>query len=124
MSLTHALRSLKHPFVALALCAVLAQQLVGVVLAASPVLAAESGLSICLGASSDTADPQSDAAGDPAFCPCTLTGLAVLEPPQPSITVPGLVSSASSLPANRALLWQAEATGPPPARGPPLTLHS
>lgn len=124
MNALRALIDLRHPLAALAICALLAQQLVGVVLNASPAMALESGFSLCLsGPPSADEDPLSivDGAG---FCPCTITGLAGILPAASLIAEPVWQNRQNVLPTPAFIGISLLRTGPPPARAPPLTLHS
>lgn len=111
---------LRAPLAALALCAILAQQLVGFVLTASPALAYESGFSLCLsGPPPADSDPR-DAAQSAGFCPCTLQGMAGLVSPAVAVAAPLAFEHTAPLPPAFRHLSDISDTGPPPARAPPF----
>lgn len=123
MNLLRALLLLRAPLATLALCALLSQQLVGLVLTASPAKASEAGFSLCLSG----ALPAEDGSGmvGAGFCPCTLhAGMALLPAPCPSLAAPMPSVAAAYGLARQALDCGRIPTGPPPARAPPITLHS
>jgi hypothetical protein len=125
MRLIAAFTILRQPLAALALCALLAQQLVGFVLIASPAMALESGFSLCLSGPPGADDNPKDVIGGAGFCPCTLTtSLALLSPSGPQIAAPETLLLALSFAAHGSLLFDSPPTGPPPARAPPAILHS
>lgn len=116
---------LRGPLVALALCALLAQQVVGFVLTASPAFAIESGFSLCLSGPLDADDNPKDVVSGAGFCPCTLTsGLALLPPVAPLIAMPLVNADTLHVATHDRVLADSPPTGPPPARAPPANLHS
>ncbi|MEO0384958.1 MAG: hypothetical protein AAF234_15530 [Pseudomonadota bacterium] len=125
MRLFAALTMLRQPLAALALCALLGQQMVGFVLTASPAMAIESGFSLCLSGPPTPDDDPKDMISGAGFCPCTLTvGLAFLLPPAPLIEASVTPLLGLSFASQDSLLTDGPPTGPPPARAPPATLHS
>ena len=115
---------LRHPLAALGLCALLAQQVVGAVLTASPAMALESGFSLCLGDPPDgDGDPRDGLIGA-GFCPCTMqlvTGILasdLIVRPQGPVLGDGL----SWTVAETALEHARHQRGLP--RAPPPLLHS
>jgi len=125
MNVFAALTMLRQPLAALALCALLGQQMVGFVLTASPAMAIESGFSLCLSGAPTADDDPKDMISGAGFCPCTLTGgHALLPPSTPLVEAPVMPALALSFAYSDRLLSDGPPTGPPPARAPPATLHS
>lgn len=124
MSLLRALHHLKAPFVALAFCALLAQQMVGFVLTASPVLAYESGFSLCLSGPPPSSDDPLDLFGGAGFCPCTMQHVAGILPAQSNLDPCAPTPLAMVLPLAQTRADLGLASGPPPARAPPFHLHT
>lgn len=125
MRLFAALTMLRQPLAALALCALLGQQMVGFVLTASPAMALESGFSLCLSGPPTADDDPKDMISGAGFCPCTLTvGLALLPPSATLLAAPVKPWISLSFAHQDSLLTDSPPTGPPPARAPPATLHS
>lgn len=124
MSLLRLLHHLKAPLVALAFCALLAQQMVGFVLTTSPVMAYEAGFSLCLSGPPPSADDPLDMVGGAGFCPCTIQHVAAVLPTQGAVEP--LAASRADFIMPQALT-RADghlSTGPPPARAPPFFLHT
>lgn len=124
MSLSYLTRQLRQPLVALALCALMAQQMVGFVLTASPAMAYESGFSLCLSGPLDSDTDPLDMVGGAGFCPCTMQHVAGVLPTQ---CVPEAVASSPLRVVLPIALTRADmglTTGPPPARAPPIHLHT
>lgn len=125
MRLLQTLMQLRAPLAALALCALLGQQMVGFVLTASPALAIESGFSLCLSGPPTADDDPKDMISSAGFCPCTLSvGLAFLPPSAPLVAAPMAPTLVLGFAPQDSLLTDGPPTGPPPARAPPATLHS
>lgn len=123
MSISHLTHQLRQPVVALALCALLAQQMVGFVLTASPVMAYEAGFSLCLSGSPPSSDDPLDMVSGAGFCPCTVQhGVGIL-PAQNTVEPRIRLVTQILLPLAPIRADTGLATGPPPARGPPLALH-
>jgi len=115
---------LRAPLAALALCAILAQQVVGLVLTASPALAYESGFSLCLSTPPPVESDPRDAVQGAGFCPCTLQMMAALSVPAVLVAAPATFEHITLLPPASRHLSDISDTGPPPARGPPTILHT
>ncbi|MEM6713073.1 MAG: hypothetical protein AAF590_12440 [Pseudomonadota bacterium] len=120
------LLELRRPLAALALCALIAQQFVGVVLTASPVMAEASGFSICFTGEADRdldVDGERDAHGF-GFCSCTLQIAAGLLPL--SLGASFYLDSEHLTPLRTAPdgVIHARAHGPAPARAPPGVPHT
>ncbi|MEM6381147.1 MAG: hypothetical protein AAF739_00600 [Pseudomonadota bacterium] len=112
---------LRGPLVALALCALCAQQLVGFVLVASPAMADDLAWTLCL-SSSDSDQPGEKGLVSAELCDCIMhqTG-AILSSGDPAVLVAlGLAKQQSPLIGERPI--GIYPTGPPPARGPPVFL--
>lgn len=122
MSLSRLTRQLRQPLVALALCALMAQQMVGFVLTASPAMAYESGFSLCLSGPLPSSDDPLDVVGGAGFCPCTMQHVAGVLPTQSSVEPVALTLAKSLTPAAITRPDRRLTTGPPPARAPPLHL--
>lgn len=118
------LLTLRQPLAALALCALLAQQMIGFALTASPALAIESGFSLCLSGPPSADDDPFDLIDGAGFCPCTLHMVMGVLPPAPALSISMAVDNESFALASDTLNLVAASTGPPPARAPPATLHS
>ena len=122
----HALRillTLRRPLATLALCALLVQQMVGFVLAASPALAIESGFSLCLSGPPPADDDPFDMVDGAGFCPCTLQLVTGVLPPPVTVSEAPILEPDRFALAGDSLHLAAPSTGPPPARAPPATLH-
>ncbi|MEM1284653.1 MAG: hypothetical protein AAGH43_04645 [Pseudomonadota bacterium] len=121
MSVTRFHHHLRGVLVALALCALAAQQLVGFALAASPALAQESGLSLCLSTAAEPGSPDGDTA--PGLCVCTLQHSVAVWSPVLGPAEPQTVALFAAMrPAIQAPLRD-PATLPPPSRAPPNIFH-
>lgn len=124
MSLSHLTCQLRQPIVALALCALLAQQMVGFVLTASPVMAYEAGFSLCLsGPPPSNDDPVDAVVSGAGFCPCTMQHVAGVVPTQGAVEPITLAPADAFLPLALTRADMGLTTGPPPARAPPVLLH-
>lgn len=123
MSLSHLSHQLRQPFVALALCALLAQQMVGFVLTASPAMAYESGFSLCLSGPLSSGDDPLDIVGGAGFCPCTMQHVAGVLPAQSAVEPAVPPRAELFIPVAQTRADMGLTTGPPPARAPPANLH-
>lgn len=125
MSLLHAVHLLKAPLVAIAFCALLAQQMVGFVLTVSPAMAYELGFSLCLsGPPPSGEDPVDIAVHGAGFCPCTMQHAVGLLSVAETVERTHYLPFHTLLPSSKPGVSQVSITGPPPARAPPLRLHS
>lgn len=124
MNLLRALHHLKAPLVALAFCALMAQQMVGFVLTASPVMAYESGFSLCLNGPLDSDTDPLDMVGGAGFCPCTMQHVAGVLPTQCILEPVASTPLRVVLPLALTRADMGPTTGPPPARAPPAHLHT
>lgn len=124
MSLSRLTLQLRHPFVALALCALLAQQMVGFVLTASPVMAYEAGFSLCLNGPLESDTDPLDMVGGAGFCPCTMQHVAGVLPTQCILEPVASTPLRVVLPIALTRADMGPTTGPPPARAPPVHLHT
>lgn len=124
MSLIRLICQLRQPLVALALCTLLAQQMVGFVLTASPVMAYEAGFSLCLnGSPPSNDDPASAVVSGAGFCPCTMQHVAGVLPVQGTVKPIALTLTDTLLPAAQTRSDMGLSVSPPSARAPPVPLH-
>ena len=115
---------LRHPLAALGLCALLAQQVVGAVLTASPAMALESGFSLCLSGPPNAEDDPRDVVIGAGFCLCTLHLAAGLLPPDLTPEPHNhCVQTALPSPGTQAPVEEARHQNGLP-RAPPALLHS
>ncbi|MFK7793678.1 MAG: hypothetical protein AB8B88_13530 [Devosiaceae bacterium] len=124
MNALRALLSLRQPIAALALCALLSQQLVGMVLTASPAMALEAGFSLCLSGPPPVDDDPLSVVDGAGFCPCTLHSMAGVLAPSPSPALPVFLAIHAQEPLAQTKWIGNPSTGPPPSRAPPFHLHS
>lgn len=123
MSLSRLTLQLRQPLVALALCALLAQQMVGFVLTAAPAMAYESGFSLCLSSPLSSSDDPMDMVAGAGFCPCTMQHVVGLIPVADGVAPVPWAMLDAFVPVALTRADMGLTTGPPPARAPPLHLH-
>ena len=123
MTVLRSLLNLRQPLAALALCAMLAQTVVGFALTASPALAGQSGLSLCQNSQQGVPGETDDQQQGAGFCACVLTLAQALVPQHDTLPLPQAVQTLCEPPFIGEAFGRAP-SNPPPARAPPPFLHS
>lgn len=125
MSVSAILLSLRGPLVALALCALAAQQLVGFAFAANPSLSDQGGFTLCLSAELTSVpgqDDQNAPLGVAHDCLCLLIVGAALAPAPDAGPAPVLATAQPPIISQTFERSPLQAAPPPPARAPPAFL--